>query len=453
GGGVALMRHATIRMMHLLNIDAHWYVAKPNPVVFQITKGKFHNVLQGVAPKDAFLTDEDQQKYLEWCDMNFDRYWVTEKGPILNSDVIIMDDPQLAGIIPKIKDVNPKCKIVYRSHIEIRSDLVAQEDSPQYKTWHFLWQFIKHADLFISHPVAGFIPPWVERKQVALMPASTDPLDGLNKSLNLVNINYYHTIFNRICNDQMSPPLSHVRPYIIQIARFDPSKGIPDCLEAFRLLRQKLKEFNNPAIQMPQLVICGHGSVDDPDGAMVYQDTIKQLSGPEFDDVGDDICVARIPPCDQLLNALLSGAYCALQLSHREGFEVKVTEALAKGKPVVAYASGGIPLQIKDGKTGFLVPTGNVEQVADRLFDLMTKRSLYERMHRNAVNDKVKRQEYYTPFQTINWLYIITRLANKEREVTLSDDKQKEIDGRHWDCHYVKDFWYSDMNVHVDDAL
>ncbi|KAJ1660349.1 hypothetical protein IWQ61_000719 [Dispira simplex] len=453
GGGVALMRHATIRLLNLLDVDSHWYVAKPNPVVFQTTKGKFHNVLQGVSKPDVCLTEEDKARYIEWCDMNFERYWMTEKGPIRNSDIIVMDDPQLAGIIPRIKQANPECKVVYRSHIEIRSDLVAQEGSPQHITWSFLWEFIKYADLFVSHPVEGFIPPWVEHKKVVLMPASTDPLDGLNKHLNLINMNYYHIIFNRICNDQMSPPLCQTRPYIIQIARFDPSKGIPDCLEAYRLLRERLDKDDNPNVPVPQLVICGHGSVDDPDGVAVYQDTIRRLAAPEFAEIGNDICVARIPPCDQLLNSLLSGAYCALQLSLREGFEVKVTEALAKGKPVVAYASGGIPLQIKHGKTGFLVPTGQIDQVADRLYQLMTDSALYDTIHRNAKRDTIKRQEYYTPFQTINWLYLATRLITKDRTVSIADKEQKKVDNRDWNCRYVKEYWFEELEVNVEDTL
>ncbi|RKP05233.1 hypothetical protein THASP1DRAFT_32926, partial [Thamnocephalis sphaerospora] len=46
GGGVALMRHALLRLASLLGLDFHWYVAKPKPDVFDITKRKFHNILQ-----------------------------------------------------------------------------------------------------------------------------------------------------------------------------------------------------------------------------------------------------------------------------------------------------------------------------------------------------------------------------------------------------------------------
>jgi alpha,alpha-trehalose phosphorylase (configuration-retaining) len=40
------MRHALIRLCRLMGIDVHWFVAKPKPEVFEITKRKFHNVLQ-----------------------------------------------------------------------------------------------------------------------------------------------------------------------------------------------------------------------------------------------------------------------------------------------------------------------------------------------------------------------------------------------------------------------
>lgn len=51
GGGVALMRHALVRFCQHLQVNVHWYVTTPSPEVFSITKRKFHNVLQGVAPR------------------------------------------------------------------------------------------------------------------------------------------------------------------------------------------------------------------------------------------------------------------------------------------------------------------------------------------------------------------------------------------------------------------
>lgn len=38
GGGVALMRHALIRLFHILGVDAKWYIPSPSPAVFRTTK-------------------------------------------------------------------------------------------------------------------------------------------------------------------------------------------------------------------------------------------------------------------------------------------------------------------------------------------------------------------------------------------------------------------------------
>jgi hypothetical protein len=70
------------------------FVSRPKPEVFNITKRKFHNVLQGVAPPDVRLTEEDKQVFIAWSDENANRFWLGDKGPIKNSDVIVIDDPQ-----------------------------------------------------------------------------------------------------------------------------------------------------------------------------------------------------------------------------------------------------------------------------------------------------------------------------------------------------------------------
>jgi hypothetical protein len=73
-----------------------------------------------------------------------------------------------------IKKVTPNRPVLYRSHIQIRSDMVAKEGSPQHDVWEFLWSNIKDADMFISHPIPQFVPHNVPRGKVVYLPATTD---------------------------------------------------------------------------------------------------------------------------------------------------------------------------------------------------------------------------------------------------------------------------------------
>jgi glycosyltransferase involved in cell wall biosynthesis len=142
------------------------------------------------------------------------------------------------------------------------------------------------------------------------------------------DLQYYLHIFRQLCQSQGLPQLKYPdRDYFTQIARFDPAKGIPDLIKSYARFRELSKD--KPQDKVEQLVICGHSSIDDPDGSMIYDQTMDTIHK-YHSDIEDDIIVVRLGPSDQILNAILSLAKVALQLSTREGFEVKVSEALHK---------------------------------------------------------------------------------------------------------------------------
>jgi hypothetical protein len=143
------------------------YVPNPSPSVFRTTKNN-HNILQGVAHPDLRLTKAAQENFDAWILKNGLR-WTAEGGPLAPGGVNVAfigshrffgasstllihfaDDPQMPGLIPLIRKVRPGLPIVYRSHIEIRSDLVHKAGSPQEEVWKYLWKNIQLADLFIS---------------------------------------------------------------------------------------------------------------------------------------------------------------------------------------------------------------------------------------------------------------------------------------------------------------
>ena len=154
------------------------YVPKPRPGVFRVTKNN-HNILQGVADPDQRLSKREHDIVTDWIDENAQRYWLRDNGPLRHpseggADVIIIDDPQMPALIPLAKKMAPDRPVIFRSHIQVRSDLIMAEGSPQADAWKMLWNQIEPADVFLAHPVGAFVPHTVPDEKVGYMPASTD---------------------------------------------------------------------------------------------------------------------------------------------------------------------------------------------------------------------------------------------------------------------------------------
>jgi hypothetical protein len=140
--------------------------------------------------------------------------------------------------------------------LPVRSDLVNKNEGLQHDVFSYLFNFIKQADLFVSHPVKEFVPKMVwDHMPVVFMPPSTDPLDGLNKPIPEVQLESYRHYFNDIARASTGQELDWKRGYIIQVARFDPSKGIPYLVEGYRLFREKLEQHKDVDGKAPQLVM------------------------------------------------------------------------------------------------------------------------------------------------------------------------------------------------------
>lgn len=70
------------------------------------------------------------------------------------------------------------------------------------------------------------------------------------------------------------------------------------------------------------------------------------------------------------MNAFQAGANVVLQRSTREGFGLTVTEAMWKGRPVVATPVGGITAQIQHAQSGYVV--SSTEECADWAVQLVS---------------------------------------------------------------------------------
>ena len=139
---------------------------------------------------------------------------------------------------------------------------------------------------------------------------------------------------------------------LCQVSRFDPWKDPIGVIDAYRIVKER-----RPDVQLA--LVCSMAS-DDPEGWDFYNSTLAHADGdPDIHILNNFNNVGAIE-----VNAFQSLADVVIQKSTREGFGLTVTEALWKGRPFIGGDVGGIPLQVSDGETGYLVST--VEECADR---------------------------------------------------------------------------------------
>jgi glycosyltransferase involved in cell wall biosynthesis len=82
---------------------------------------------------------------------------------------------------------------------------------------------------------------------------------------------------------------------------------------------------------------------------------------------------------------LLCRAAVVANPSPKEGWGLTVVEANACGVPVVASRSPGLVDSIRGGETGFFVEHGNVEQLAQKVVEVLVNKKLRERLSQGAV--------------------------------------------------------------------
>jgi len=79
----------------------------------------------------------------------------------------------------------------------------------------------------------------------------------------------------------------------------------------------------------------------------------------------------------ELLSCYYQASDILLLSSKADTFPTVTLEAAACGVPVVATAVGGIPEQIENGKTGFLIPSGDSKQMADKVEKLLNNNDIW----------------------------------------------------------------------------
>ncbi|MCE5203579.1 MAG: glycosyltransferase [Coriobacteriales bacterium] len=325
GGGVAEMLFALVPLMNDVGVDAGWRVLVGSEDFFDVTK-KFHHALQG---DRVHLTENKKRIYIQ-ANESFSQY-----NHISRHDAVIIHDPQPLPIIRFYKKRQPW---VWRCHIDL--------SNPDAQLWEYLKGYIMRYDLMIVS-TEQYLRPDLTVEQRVINPA-IDPLS--QKNIDLPD----RTVLKYMKRHHV--PLD--KPLITQVSRFDKWKDPEGVLEVFKRVRERVD---------CRLVLAGSMATDDPEGLEVYE-RVRKRAGALL--ASGDV-VLLLGANDVTINALQRISSVVLQKSLREGFGLTVSEAMWKGTPVVASAVGGIPLQVIDGETGFLVDPADFDETADRVVTLL----------------------------------------------------------------------------------
>ncbi len=339
GGGVAEILKTLVPLMRDVGLEAEWQVIEGDEEFFNVTKA-MHNGLQGM---EIPLTDDMKDTWRRYNELNAKKL----EGEY---DFIVVHDPQPAGLLRFSGGRNGR-KWIWRCHIDT--------SHPNMDYWNFLAPYISDYPSLIF-TMREYVGPGVKPEHLEIIAPTIDPLSPKNLPMPLEGARSIVAGYG----------FDVTRPLMVQVSRFDPWKDPLGVIDCYRMVKSEI-----PGIQ---LALVGSMAADDPEGWDFYDRTVRH-AGEDFDirvlhnfhGVGN-----------REVNAFQTAADVVVQKSVREGFGLVVTEALWKGKPVVGGNVGGIPLQVIDGKTGFLV--NSVEECAEKVLFLLRHPDVSEKMGREA---------------------------------------------------------------------
>jgi trehalose synthase len=362
GGGVSEILYALVPLMRDAGLEVDWHIVIGREEFFNVTK-LLHNALQG---NPHSLSDEDWEI--------FDRYNQLNARELEGDfDYIIVHDPQPAALRKYLSD-HPG-RWIWRCHIDL--------STPNEEVLKRMVPLVQPYDCKVFHRQA-YVPAGVDGK-VEIVPPAIDPLSPKNMALSPEDAAF-------VC-DQFGVDVD--RPLICQVSRFDPWKDPLGVIDAYRFVKEQ--------IESVQLALVGSMATDDPEGWDFFQRTIEHAAGDEDIKILNNLNnVGAIE-----VNAFQSQADVILQKSLREGFGLTVSEALWKVRPTIAGNVGGIPLQIQDGVSGFLV--NSPEEAAQRSVEILSDPDRAKALGR--AGKEYVRTHFLMPRLLRDWLQIFTDLA------------------------------------------
>jgi trehalose synthase len=371
GGGVAEILNTLVPLTNAVGLSAEWQIIEGDEPFFDVTKA-CHNGLQGM---DIPFTEEMQNIWRRYNEMNAERF----EGEY---DFVVVHDPQPVGLRHYTGGHGGK-HWLWRCHID------TSQPNPDY--WHFFTPYIHEYEVGIF-TMPQYVKADLNLPHVAIIAPTIDPLSPKNAPFSDAQVIEIISLMG----------IDTARPLITQVSRFDPWKDQIGVIDAYRMVKEQV-----PGVQ---LALIGSMAADDPEG-WEYVEKARAHAGDDPDihiwQNLDDMEVAAVQAASTVV----------LQKSLREGFGLTVSEAMWKGRPVVGGNAGGIPLQIVDGETGFLV--NSVDECADRVTYLLQHPEEARQMGATGIRH-VERNFVVTRLLA-DYLQLFAALAGEKLHATTGD--------------------------------
>lgn len=153
------------------------------------------------------------------------------------------------------------------------------------------------------------------------------------------------------------------KPLVVYVGRVKRYKQLDHLVKAFKKVKGVIPD--------AELIIAGKGDA--------HEEILKLA-----EKLGVSITCTREISEEEKVN-ILQQAWVFVATSMKEGWGISVIEANACGTPVVAYDTAGLRDAIKHGETGYLVPYGNIEELAHRIIEILTNHKLRQEMEKKAI--------------------------------------------------------------------
>jgi len=191
---------------------------------------------------------------------------------------------------------------------------------------------------------------------------------------------------DRIPFRQVETPTSEGTRFLY-IGRFEARKGVLELAAAFaKVARQDAKA--------TLWLVGADNSVCDGFAARTGKSYIQTLYDLWCEDVRKRVhFFGKVD--DATKNYLLSACDVLVAPSLYESFGLMYVEAMRAGKPVIGSNAGGIPEVVDDGRTGLLVPPGDVPTLAEAMLHLGADANLRQTLGRQALQRFEQRFSLY----------------------------------------------------------